>query len=202
MTVDAKTLKRNRAVVIAIFLLPFIMIAAASFVYYTGIGKPHGTSNKGHLIKPPRRFDSIAVETAAGKSFDYANQKPKWTFLIPGGADCNKACRHALWLTRQVHIAMGRKADHVRRYYLSDERPLSPSLSKLIDKEHARLRTLYTTPAQLHKLLSVNGIDPLRGDLFYLVDPHGWVMMYYTGANSGADIISDLKFLLSQSGVN
>lgn len=202
MTVDAKTLKRNRAIVVFIFLLPVIVIAAASFVYYTGIGKPHGTSNKGHLIKPPRRIDSISIATAAGKRFDYAAQKPKWTLLIPGDAACNQACRHALWLTRQVHIAIGRKADHVRRYYLSDERPLSPSLSDLISREHTRLQILYTTPAALRKLLSVDSIDPLRGDVFYLVDPHGWVMMYYTGANSGADVISDLKFLLSQSGVD
>lgn len=202
MTVDAKTLKRNRATVIAIFVLPLLVVAAASFVYYTGIGKPHGTSNKGHLIKPVRRLDSIAIETAAGQPFDYAKQKPKWTVLIPGDATCIKACRHALWLTRQVHIAMGRKADHVRRYYLSDERPLSSSLSELIDKEHTRLTTLFTSAADLRRLLAVDGIDPLRGDVFYLVDPHGWVMMYYTGANSGADVISDLKVLLTQSGVD
>lgn len=182
--------------------IPLFVMLAATFVYKTGIGIPEGTKNLGELVLPPQDITQIEIFQKDGEKFDVSTSHYGWKFLIPGRSHCDEVCEKVLWTTRQIHIALGRKGGNIRRYYLNVDKENDQDLQTLLEKEHPRLETLYTTQEQLNALFKNvdKPLKPLQDNLFFLVDPHGWVMMYYSPENDGHDTITDMKFLLKQTG--
>ena len=185
-----------------IVAIPAFVMVAATFVYKTGIGIPEGTRNKGELIQPPIEIAAFKLILQDGHGFDYHSYSPGWSFVVVGGEECRESCRQILWKTRQVHAALGRKGRNISRYYLNADERNSASLQKYLDTEHKGLMTLFAPKEALRLGLAHAGLslEGLLGDAFFLVDPQGWVMMYYRATHSGKDILSDVKFLLKQTG--
>lgn len=200
-------IKRNRWVALAIMLLPALVLVSASLLWLA-VKRGHidivgslGTHNNGTLLQPVREFESITVLDRNGETFDYLEQAPKWTLLIPGSASCGESCQQTLWLTRQLHTALGRRAVHLQRFYLSNSWPLDPEFSKLLAAEHPKMTVLHSDASAIEQLLA----DPedrvgIPKDSYYLIDKRGFVMMSYGPRHSGKDVISDLKFLMKQVG--
>lgn len=205
---DSGTVKRNRWVAFSIMLLPLFVIIAASLLWfavkngYIDIVDSLGTHNNGTLMQPVRELDSIAVFDAQGAPFVYAQQPAKWTLLIPGSDVCDDACQQTLWLTRQLHTALGRRALHVRRVYLSDSWPLAPEFAQLLQLEYPGVQQLHGQRSDIEGLLAApdDSRSSLQPNLYYLVDKRGFIMMVYGPDNTGKDVISDLKFLMKQVG--
>jgi len=65
--------------------------------------------------------------------------------------------------------------------------------------EHESL-TVSEVPSQQQIDSLLSGLDDKEAHQFYLVDPRGYLMMYYTPEQNYKEIIRDLKFLLTQSG--
>lgn len=207
--IDSRTVVRNRLMALGIFLIPVLVLSAATGLWFAvKSGKIDiignlGTSNKGVLVEPVRDIGSVEILAPDGQVFDYHLLSPaQWTLLIPGGGDCAEPCKETLWLTRQLHVALGRRASHVRRIYLSESWPLEPEFVSYLQAEHPRMQLLHASPAAVDKLLGSlpGGRHPVRDDLFYLVDKRGFVMMVYGPEHSGKDVITDLKFLMKQVG--
>ena len=108
--------KSSRIGLIIIMLLPIIMIGGATFVYYTGIGMPEGTTNNGDLIEPPRSIEDIKLQAKDGSEYRYNEHIHKWSLIIPALEECNTACLQTLYFTRQVHVALGKEANGLRRF--------------------------------------------------------------------------------------
>ncbi len=64
-------------------------------------------------------------------------------------------------------------------------------------EQHSDLRALVLAPGELDRLFAEAGADP---SIWYLVDPAGWIMMSYNKDVTYKDVITDLKFLLKNSG--
>jgi hypothetical protein len=205
---DSGTVKRNRLLAFGIMLLPVMVISAASLLWLAvksgriDIVGSLGTHNKGRLLTPVREFESIEVLGADGQPFHYSEQPGKWTLLIPGDTSCDESCRQTLWLTRQLHTALGRRAVHLRRYYLSNSWPLEPELAAFLAAEYPGLQLLSGGFADINRLLAApdGSRQPLPNHLYYLIDKRGFVMMEYGPSNSGKDVIADVKFLMKQLG--
>jgi hypothetical protein len=205
---DARKFKRNRWLAFGIMLIPLAVISAASLLWlavekgYIDIVGSLGTHNNGALLQPAREFESIAVYTADKKPFVYSAQPAKWTLLIPGGASCDDDCQQTLWLTRQLHTALGRRAVHFRRIYLSDSGPPEPKFAALLARDYPGLELLYCEPGAIDSLLGSveGGSRAVPPDHYYLIDKRGFVMMEYTPRHTGKDVIADLKFLMKQVG--
>jgi len=181
------------------FLAPLLAVVAASFVYYTGIGLPGRTTNKGVLVVPPRQIAELALRSADGAPWRDTEQG-RWSMLIAGTGNCGSACADRLYLTRQLRKALGDDALRVRRIYLSTADSLDPATERLLATEHGDLLVLHADEAALRGLLARPGDpDPLDSGAFYLVDPRGFVMMYYLPVHAGRDTLSDLRFLLKNS---
>jgi cytochrome oxidase Cu insertion factor (SCO1/SenC/PrrC family) len=190
----------------AIMLLPALVILLASGLWWL-VERGHidllgmlGSSNKGTLVSPVRDMREVSLFDQAGQTVDYFNQDPHWTLLIPGSGHCAEGCRETLWLTRQLHTALGRRARHLQRIYLVDRLPLDGDTADYLGSEHPGLQVLHASAADSERLLG--GTETLAGPppAFYLVDKRGFLMMYYTAENSGRDVIADLKFLMKQVG--
>lgn len=212
-------LNKNRMVLLLIAGIPVTMILAATWLWYfvvrgdLDLVGALGTANRGTLIQPPRQLDEVILFDQSGLPFRYADMAPKWALLVAGApGECDAACEHNLYLTRQIHVALGKDFNRVRRLYisespageialtapqLSDDHPVPDDFDAYLAREHRGLEALVTAASGVDTLFPESRSD---AGTWYLVDPAGWVMMSYNADTSYKDVISDLKFLLKNSG--
>ncbi|MEE4145250.1 MAG: hypothetical protein V2I26_10665 [Halieaceae bacterium] len=209
----------NRMVLLLIAGVPVTMILGATWLWYfvvlgdLDLVGTLGTANRGTLVQPPRQIDDALLAEPDGTRFVYADLEPRWSMLIPVAGDrCDASCEETLYETRQIHTAMGKEYNRLRRLYvsesapddtvlavpeLSDKHPLPASFSSYLGDEHRGLKPLVLGPGQIDQLFTEYRAEP---GTWYLVDPAGWIMMSYNQDVSYKDVIADLKFLLKNSG--
>lgn len=188
-----------RRKLLLIVLMPVAAIAAASLVFYTGVGIPTGTTNRGQLVQPPPQAGGLQLRNQAGDSLTAAALAGKWLILVPGGTRCDDVCRERLWLSRQVRTALGKDAQRVRRVYLGLESEFEPSLLEWLRAEHPDAEPLYAAREEWQALLAGSNAPDAAGHPLYLVDQRGFLMMAYTLQHDGQDLLKDLRFLLKYS---
>ena len=184
-----------------ILLIPIAGLLIFTFMYFSGVGVPQATTNNGSLIQPPRSIETVAIIDVDNNEFVYNNNSHKWTILIPAVGGCNESCESTLYFTRQMHTALGKQMNGLRRFYLTDEKTIAPTTAALVLAEYPKLERFFTSTEQMELLLGrVDGVDYRDGKTYFLVDPMGFIMMSYTDQHGLKDLLSDLKFLLKQSG--
>lgn len=210
----------NRLVLLLIAGIPVTMILAASWLWYFVVEGDLdlvgmlGTANQGTLVQPPRQLDDAALVDSAGLPIKWGDseQEPRWILVVPSpGSTCNEACERRLYLTRQIHIAMGKEFNRIGRAYvsdtavaetalavdaLSDGGTMPADLDELLARDHRGLRVLGVGSDDFSTLFPELTQNP---ETWYLVDPAGWLMMAYDDSDDYRDVISDLKFLLKNS---
>jgi hypothetical protein len=209
----------NRMVLLLIGGIPVTMILASTWLWYFVVKGDLdligaiGTANQGTLLQPPRQIDEFELYDESGQRLTYASLEPRWTMVVPGrGARCREDCEQNLYVTRQIRVAMGKYFNSLRRFYisesdvantrltvrtLSDGEPAPDTFAGYLAAEHSKLRALTLSSSSYNALFAEHGVDE---STWYLVDPAGWVMMSYNKKDSYKDVISDLKFLLKNSG--
>ena len=215
---DRVALNKSRLTLLLIMGIPVTMILTATWLWYFVVqgdldlvGKL-GTSNRGTLVQPPRQIDQFDLRDRDGRDFSYTDVDRRWTLLVPySGPDCDARCEATLYVTRQIHTAMGKELPRIRRMYvanqplseqalavdtLSDERPAPQSLAAYFDQQQRGLIPLHVSEPDFDTAFT----EYLSArDTWYLVDPAGWIMMSYSSEVTYKDVISDLKFLLKNS---
>ena len=209
----------NRMVLLLVAGIPVTMILGASWLWFfvvrgdLDLVGSLGTANRGALVQPPRQIDEVTLLAPDGAAFVYAKAEPRWTMVVPAsGGRCDSICENKLYLTRQIHVAMGKDFNRLRRVYasetgpgdtalalqeLSDKRPAPDSFEQFLEEEHKGLQPLVLAPGGFNQLFAEAGSD---SSIWYLVDPAGWIMMSYNKDQTYKDVIADLKFLLKNSG--
>ena len=206
MSVSEKQLKKQRIELILLFALPILGTLLMTAYYYAVVDQSGslGTHNKGELISPPKPTTSLALLNAEAKPYSFADSSGTWTFVVLGSAECGESCQQQLYLTRQIREALGKYKLRVRNVYLSQDA-----------EQSAALRDLLSTEYQEHSLVTVNreefaawankeepqlkSIEASNNISFYVLDPAGWLMMYYSDAHNYKQVISDMKFLIKNS---
>ena len=205
----------NRMMLLLIAGIPLTMILAASWLWYfvvngeLDIVGSIGTANRGTLLQPPRQVDDIALSDDTGAPYPYKDLEPRWSMVIVGSDNqCAQQCEHTLYVTRQIHVAMGKEFNRIRRIYmsetaladidlavpaLSDDHPTPANFKALLEGEHRGTKFLGMGSGGYDALF---GEHSAAGDTWYLIDPAGWVMMSYNDEIPYKDVISDMKFLL------
>jgi hypothetical protein len=217
-----------RLVLLSIIGIPVTMFLAASWLWYF-VSKGDidligtlGTSNNGTFINPPISLREQGFRDDTGTPWVWDDLEPRWTLVVThDGPTCNAECATKLFLTRQLHIALGKEFNRVRRALVTtapvksmritpiadpsvllDDAPLSPQsagpdvpLMPFIAEHHPGLVALHLPPADYPTAFSA-AASP---STWYLVDPAGWVMMSFDDTLDYKAILSDLKFLLKNS---
>lgn len=210
--------RNGRLILLLIAGIPVTMILASTWLWYfvvkgdLDVVGTLGTANQGTLIQPPRDLAAVDASDSLGATLAFPADNPKWTLLVPQpGIDCDRGCERRLYLTRQIHIAMGKEMNRIRRAFigdaampeidlsvpvLSDDRPVPEDFDDYLRREHRGLAAVTTTPSVLRELFPELAEQP---ETWYVVDPAGWIMMSYSPEIGYKDVISDLKFLLKNS---
>lgn len=193
-TINAQT-RRGRIQMLLLLLACAAPVIASYLAYY--VIKPEGgKTNFGTLVYPVQELNTAWLNVPL---------QGKWTLLIarPAG-ECSikdEKCIEALFLMRQVKVAMGRESNRVQLLWVNtDGRPVDPEVAKVYDEQSAGLKVVGLpsdpdTKAAFEAWLNKEG----AGQEIQLLDPNPAKMMYFPVTNSPkefASIKKDLEKLL------
>lgn len=181
--------------------ISLVMLAAIAFVplfiaygmfFFLPEMAPEGTTNEGTLIQPPVTLAEVSAEV------DAALPKGKWLMLMPVATQCGPECEETLYLARQVNVGLNKDSDRVLRVLAVEGDALSAPFRELVEIEHSDAVLYFDTSAAISgALASMAPNEP--GQLVFLVDPVGNIIMFYRGDQLGKPMLKDLKHLLRVS---
>ena len=187
--------------------IPVLVILTSSLLYWMADQDvvELGTVNHGNLIQPPRPMMDETLTTPDGEVLDIFDQPDsRWTFMVVGGDRCEAECERMLYLSRQTHVAMGKKMPRIQRMYLSTSDTLSPELADQLATDHDDMRIAHIDEQAWQSLIEGVDFEFPASRRFYVIDPYGWLMMSQgvpdtelsTLTEYGKKVLKDMKRLL------
>ncbi len=173
--------------VAVVFLGPLVV---AAWLYNQGESHaPSGRTNNGALLEPfVNVSDHLSALVVAGQ------QGRSWLLIYANTASCDDPCRDALYSYRQARLMLGKEMDRVRRVFLhGDTLPDTVFLAE----EHPGLITI--EDSSLSGLLNNKRPAELPAGGYFLIDPHGNLVMYFQPDLDPAKMVDDIKHLLRLS---
>jgi hypothetical protein len=180
--------KKGRLQFFLIAALFFGPLMIAAWLYYGGEAlQPGERANHGALLEP---IVSL-LDAVPGSAL---HDSRTWRLLYAEDGECGEACRKALYTQRQSRLMLGKEMDRVERVFLHGaERPDT----LLGAEEHQGLVALHD-PA-LRAVLDARRPAALPAGGFFLIDPHGNLVMYFSPDIEPRDMVDDIKRLLKLS---
>lgn len=193
--------RRGRIQGVAIMLVVVLPMLVAYVIFFTGLGMPTGTVNKGDLLTPPQSITSLPLHALDDVPWEFDGQPKKWRLLIPGYRECNEVCRKNLYLTRQVHIRLAEKSARVERIYLLLDDKLTQPTQEFLLAEHPHMPVVKLAPDRFDALLAPTNIEAtaIASGRYFLMDQEGFIMMSYTPQHEGKELLDDIKRMLKYS---
>jgi len=186
---------RNRLQLALVFLIPAVAMSLAWIMYFTGLWIPEGRTNKGELLSPPANFVDLHLKHGE-QNFEASATEGLWRVVVFGSTHCRETqCVDSLYKTRQVHIALGKDADRVTRFYVA---PQKPAPSSELSTEHPGIHWLTADEKQVRTAL---GLNQWPQNQIFIIDPLGNLIMGYQAGQPGGDLLDDLKKLLKASNI-
>ena len=192
--INAQT--RRGRIQMLLLLLACATPVIASYIAFYFIKPEGGKTNFGTLVYPAQELNPAWLNVPL---------QGKWTLLIarPAG-ECkikDEKCIEALFLMRQVKVAMGRESKRVQLLWVNtDGKTIDPEVAKAYDQQAAGFKVV-SLPAdpklktEFENWLNKEG----AGQQIQLIDPSPAKMMYFPITNSPKEFSSikkDLEKLL------
>lgn len=169
----------------ALFLGPLLVAVA---LYYGPWLDPHELPRLDapgrHLFDPPLALPPLALEPHEG-----APAALRWSLIYATMARCDAECTEELGRLRAVHLALGRRADRVRRVLIA------PAAESGVEDPALWTGRLDANDA----LVAAVGTERLRDGEILVVDPLGNVVLAYPAGAGQQDLLDDMKRLLEVS---
>lgn len=193
-TESTQTNRSNRRVLLGIFGIPIVVFVLSTALYYLVVNDviQLGTVNNGELVTPPLKLADVALTHVDSSVFEFESGEPLWTFLVIGDERCEDSCARMLYLARQSIVALGKKMNRVRLAYLTPAEVIDPALQARIDREYRGIELLHMPAGQLQALFAEAGAQPMQPRTFFVVDPQGWLMMFYQAEDTEQDTLNSL----------
>ena len=180
--------KKGRLQFLVIATVFFGPLLFAAWLYYQGGAlQPESRANHGALLEP---IVNLADEVPASAILE----QRLWLLVYADDTSCEEACEQALYTLRQSRLMLGREMDRLERVFLHGDEPPD---NLLIADEHEGLITLRDD--SLRSVLDNKKPEVLAAGGYYLVDPHGNLVMYFSPDIEPRDMVDDIKRLLKLS---
>ena len=192
--------KRNKLIIITItlaFLSPLII--SWWVLNYTDYIQEGSKSNYGDLILPPVEIGDLDL-IVPEEPDSYLKLKGKWN-IVYVSESCDQQCVDNLYRMRQIHIAMDKNSLRIQRvlFLTSNQDQELKNLIKDYPRQRLVVNTNILSAELLNKFRLNDGLDPLRANKIYIIDPMGNLMMHYPPDINPRSIMKDLKKLLKAS---
>jgi cytochrome oxidase Cu insertion factor (SCO1/SenC/PrrC family) len=185
---------RRRLVLLA--ALFFVPLGLSFALYYGGLWRPQGNTNKGELIDPARPLPETALTLADGTQSSPKILQGKWTWVYVGDGACDTRCQTALTDIRQAQLLLVEKANRVQRAFLYTGESVN---TEYLNREHPGLTVARFDATVLAPHFTLNNVTPDNAGRLYLVDPLGNLMMSYPADAPSMGLLQDIKKLLKLS---
>ena len=176
--------KRELWLVAALCFGPF---ALAMLAYYAGPRLPQLPGSR-ELVQPPASIAGLPLDPPATPG-----DRPRWSLIYAKMGACDEQCMRHLDRLRQVHWALGRDLDRVRRVFLHDVDTVPPAMG-----EFAAGRLDVELGPPLAAELRAQRIASGR---VYIADPRGNLVVSYSPDVDQKELLRDLERLLDASGI-
>lgn len=174
-------------VVALVFLLPLVL---ASWLYYGGSAlQPEGQTNHGALLEP-----IVNLRDALPNSRSGVLSEGHWLLIYPHDGACDDACRDALYRLRQSRLMLGKDMSRVKRVFLHGA--TAPD-KVFLEERHPGLVAIEDT--EWSALLDDRRPEHLAPGGLFLVDPLGFLVMYFAPDVVPGDMVDDIEHLLDLS---
>ena len=192
--INAQT--RRGRIQMLLLLLACATPVVASYIAFYFIKPEGGKTNFGTLVYPAQELNPAWLNVPL---------QGKWTLLIarPAG-ECkikDEKCIEALFLMRQVKVAMGRESKRVQLLWVNtDGKTIDPEVAKAYDQQAAGFKVVPLPADPKLKTEFENWLNKEgAGQQIQLIDPSPAKMMYFPITNSPKEFSSikkDLEKLL------
>lgn len=179
------------ALLLIIFLTP--LIVAVILYNYHPLWLQHNTVNKGTLLNSQLNLQQIKL---ISHRTELRSINGSWFLFYLAESGCHELCHKNLHTIRQITLALGKNCYRVKYgLILANEKSLTTQL--FINKD---LDLLYFTSSK-SKLKNFFSTLKIKNSTegYYLADPFGKIILYYSSKTSGENIHQDLTRLLTIS---
>ena len=188
---------KSRIQILLVALVCFGPVIGAYLLYYAGdLGDlPRLENPERRLLQTPAELPALPGRSAEGADDDLLSGTD-WTLLYARTTPCGERCRQELIRLRQVHLALGRDQDRVRRVFVG---PQIETVEAVQDPMFSTAGVADAAGAELLGVLEQVGHPPGAEGRIYVVDPHGNLVMSYPPDADQEGLLEDLERLLSVS---
>ncbi len=189
-----RSARKNRLVLLALFAVFFlpIFVAFALNVELPG-WLPFGQTNHGNLIQPALQLETSGLSRVEGAPAGEELLQRSWSLLHIEAGACLTQCDRAVYRMRQSRYAMGKDMERIQRLVVVPAEQVRDAAERLFAIDPA-LTVLAASRSWL------NLPRPGQGEAeIYIVDPQGYVIMWYRADADPGGLIKDLKRLLKIS---
>ena len=179
--------RRNRGMLVAIFLLFFGGMLVAGLLRFSG-WRPEGSKNKGEMLQPYGDLRGYTPTLANGGAYGWKDEPRIWRIVaMPRDCDAARAadCARLLADFDKVWRLMTKDADRV---HVLGAGAMPPGV---------------VAPEEVRIVRADDGLraglprwDDAAGDAAWLVDPNGFVVLRYAPGFDPGDLRTDLARLL------
>jgi hypothetical protein len=180
--------RRFRAPLIGLVIAFIAPLGCAFWLYYGSGWRPAGHTNHGELIEPVRTLP-LGVAQGGGAL------KGKWSLVVVAVGACEATCQRALVTARQTWLSLGKLTERVQRVLLEGPGCCD---ADYLNREHEGLIRLDTAAPDAGPLLDAFPSDR-QGQMIFIVDPLGNLMMRYDSQANPKGLRQDLQRLLDLS---
>lgn len=175
------------ALLALVFFGPLFLAAG---MYFTGPSfQPAGRTNHGDLLQP---VIPIADELPGASLLD--NIGGRWLLIYSNSGACEEACERALYVLRQSRLTLGNDRDRLGRVLLRRE-----SAPDTVNPGEDYAGTTILIDDTLAEWLQVKKPEAAASGGYFLVDPLGNLVMYFSPEIDPAAMIEDIEHLLEFS---
>jgi hypothetical protein len=152
-----------------------------------------GTTNHGELMNPPLAVDTNLFRDAKGAPWT-ALDDTNWKLLVVNNGVCAVECEEMIYLARQVHSRLNRRAPYLDRALLNfgdsglNMEQLTgyyPDL-QIVDADYSAYRTW----------IAGSNLEAQDQVVILLINPIDVVQMFYTSSHEGNGLLGDLEHLM------
>jgi cytochrome oxidase Cu insertion factor (SCO1/SenC/PrrC family) len=191
--------RRGRMQLIVVATLCFLpFIGAIVVTQYFPDWSPFGTANHGRLISPIVSVGVDGLASIDGKAASERTLQGKWSLILFSPGPCIERCLEQLAETAEMQLLLNKDGGRLQRILVvPDNLAVSLSQSEVL-ATHINLQLMTASPSWRERF-SIAGDQPERSKRVYLVDPQGFLMMFYASDAAPRLMLKDFKRLLKTS---
>jgi len=196
---DDRQRRRGRKQLIVVAILFLLPVASAIIATQMIPGfRPFGMANYGTLVTPVVPIDAAELEPLDERATDEMLLAGVWSLVVFSNQGCDPRCQEQLYLTRQIRTLLNKDSTRLQRLLVLSERESGTATVVELREQHPGLRVVYAN-SKLLTLFEVESTEPVASQRVFLIDPQGYLMMFYEPQFEPKSVLKDLKRLFKTS---